>query len=61
MLKKRNIKEPAVIGDNHFVFLDVFDKIFQVLFLHIGFDRFTVIGYGCYIVEMAIQPSGFNV
>ena len=62
MFKKRKIKGFAIIADDHFVFLDVLDKIFQVLPPYIGLDRFAVIkGNGGYIVEMAIESGGFYI
>ena len=62
MLKKRNIKTFAVVADDDFIFMNVLDKIFQVLPLHIGFNRFAVIkGNSGYIVEIAIQSGGFDI
>ncbi len=62
VLNERDIKTFAVVADNNFVFLNVLDKIFQVLPLYIGLDRFAVIKGDCgNIVEIAIQSCGFNI
>ena len=41
VLDKRNIEAFAVIGDNDFVSLDVFNEIIQVLPLNICFNGLT--------------------
>ena len=62
VLNKRDIKTFAVVADNNFVSLNILDKIFQVLPLWIGLDRFAIIkGNGGYIVEIAIQSGGFDI
>ena len=62
ILNERDIKRLAIVCDDHFVFLNVLDKIVQVLPLHICFNLMTVINRnGCYIVEIAIQSCGFNI
>ncbi len=62
MLNERDIKTLAIVCDDHFVFVNVLDKIIQVLSLHICFNLMTIIkGDGGYIVEIAIQTCGFNI
>ena len=62
VLNERDIKTFAVVADNNFVFLNVLDKIFQVLPPYIGLDRFAAIkGNGGYIVEIAIESGGFYI
>ena len=43
VLYERDIKTFAVVADNNFVFLNVLDRIFQVLTLHVDLDRFAII------------------
>ena len=62
ILNERDIKTFAIVCDDHFVFVNVLDKIIQVLPLNICFNLMAIIKRdGCYIVEMAIQSCGFNV
>ena len=43
VLNKRDIKAFAIIRNNDLIFLDVLDKIIQVLPLDIGFNDLAVI------------------
>ena len=62
MLNERDIKTFAIIADNHFVFLDVLNKIIKIFPVNICFNRLTVIkGNGGYIVEIALESCGFDI
>ena len=62
VLNERDIKRFSIVCDDQFVFLNVLDKIIQVLPLHIGFNLIAIIkGDGGYIVEIAIQTCCFDI
>ena len=61
-LNERDIKTLSIVANDHFVFLNVLYKIIQVLPLHICFNLMAIIkGDGGDIVEIAIQPGGFDI